>query len=56
MANTLLLALGLALLVWGYVTLAQGSTTLAPVLLVIGYCVLIPASLLVRGRGSEPGE
>lgn len=56
LVNSLLLALGLALLVWGYVTLAQGSTTLAPVLLVTGYCVLIPASLLVRGRGSEPGE
>jgi hypothetical protein len=29
---------------------------LAPVLLVTGYCVFIPVSLLVRGGGSDPGE
>lgn len=54
--NSGLLGTGLALLVAGYLALAKGSTTLAPVLLVAGYCVIIPASLLVRGRGAEPGE
>jgi hypothetical protein len=29
----------------GYVLLAQGSTTVAPILLVLGYCVLFPAGL-----------
>jgi hypothetical protein len=29
----------------GYVLLAKGSTTLAPVLLVLGYCVLFPLGL-----------
>ena len=53
--NNLLLGLGLASLLVGYLALSKGSTTLAPVLLVIGYCVLIPASLLVGGRG-ETGE
>jgi hypothetical protein len=56
MANSLLLGLGVATLVAGYVALARGSTTLAPVLLVLGYCGLIPASLLWRGRGGESGE
>ncbi len=54
--NTLLLAIGVGVLVAGYVTLGRGSTTMAPVFLVTGYCVLIPASLLVRGGGSTEGE
>jgi len=29
----------------GYLLLAQGSTTLAPMLLVLGYCVLFPLGL-----------
>jgi hypothetical protein len=54
--NSALLALGVAVLVVGYMSLAKGSLTLAPVLLVTGYCVMIPASLLVRGNGSNEGE
>ena len=54
--NSVLLALGVAALVAGYVALGRGSITLAPILLVAGYCGLIPASLLWRGRGEEPGE
>jgi hypothetical protein len=56
MVNTVLLVLGVAVLAGGYKSLAGGSLTLAPVLLVTGYCVLIPASLLVRGSGSNEGE
>ena len=55
-ANTVLLVAGVAALAAGYVSLSRGSLTLAPVLLVTAYCVLIPASLLVRASGSEPGE
>jgi hypothetical protein len=51
--NSALLGLGVAVLAAGYMSLARGSLTLAPVLLVTGYCVLIPASLLVRGKGPE---
>jgi len=54
--NTAFLVVGVVLLAAGYVSLARGSITLAPVLLVAGYCVLIPASLLVRGSGNEQGE
>ena len=54
--NTLLLALALAVLGAGYVALSRGSTTLAPMLLVVGYCVLVPASLLLRGRNQGSGE
>jgi hypothetical protein len=55
-ANNALLGLGFVALVAGYLALSKGSTTLAPVLLVTGYCVLIPASLLVRRRTPSSGE
>ena len=54
--NSLLLGLGMAVLVVGYLALSRGSTTMAPVLLVFGYCGLIPASLLIRGREPDSGE
>ena len=56
LANSVLLALGVAVLVAGYVALSKGSITLAPVLLVLGYVVLIPGSLLIRGRKAGSGE
>jgi hypothetical protein len=56
LANTVLLLAGVALLAAGYLSLSRGSITMAPVLLVTGYCVFIPASLLVRGGGSASGE
>ena len=38
-------AAALALLL-GYADLARGGTTVAPFLLVLGYCVLIPIAIL----------
>lgn len=38
-------AAALALLV-GYADLARGGETIAPLLLVIGYCVLVPLAIL----------
>jgi hypothetical protein len=43
--NLTLLGGAVASLVIGYVLLAGGSTTLAPILLVLGYCVLFPLGL-----------
>jgi hypothetical protein len=54
--NSLLLGAGILVLAAGYVALSKGSTTLAPILLVCGYCGLIPASLLLRGRKEASGE
>lgn len=56
MQNSVLLGVGVAVLGAGYMSLAKGSLTLAPALLVTGYCVLIPAALLVRGSGPNKGE
>jgi hypothetical protein len=40
--------LAAAALVLGYADLARGGETLAPILLVIGYCVLVPLAILPR--------
>jgi len=44
-ANAVLLGSAIVSLAAGYFLLAQGSTTLAPILLVLGYCVLFPLGL-----------
>lgn len=46
--NYIMLAIALAVIIIGYISLGQGSITLAPLLLVIGYCVLIPVALLIK--------
>ena len=38
---------GLATIALGYYLLGQGSVTLAPVLLVLGYAVLLPAAIIL---------
>ena len=45
--NYVLLGAALVSLAAGYWLLSRGSTTLAPVLLVLGYCVLFPVGLAV---------
>jgi hypothetical protein len=45
--NVVLLALGLVAIVVGYVLLAGGSTVGAPLLLVLGYAVLIPLGIIL---------
>jgi hypothetical protein len=50
-----LFAAGLLAVVIGYIALGLGSMTLAPLLLVGGYCLLIPVALFRLGH-SEPGR
>ena len=54
--NSIVLGAGLLSLVTGYFALVKGSITVAPVLLVAGYCVFVPVAFLVRGSGSGQGE
>lgn len=60
--NVALLALGVVVVLFGYVLLDRGSVTLAPLLLVVGYVLLIPAGLLLgfgragNGPDSSAGE
>ncbi len=46
--NYIVFAIAMVVIILGYVSLGQGSITLAPLLLVIGYCVLVPIALLVK--------
>jgi hypothetical protein len=44
--NWMWLGAGAVVITAGFITLSQGSITLAPILLVLGYCVLIPVGIL----------
>jgi len=45
--NAGLLVGAVAVLALGYHLLAKGSTTAAPILLVVGYCILLPLGLIL---------
>lgn len=54
--NAVILLVGLAVVVAGYAALSKGpwnsfwSLTLAPILLVLGYCVIIPVGLIYQKK------
>ncbi len=50
--------LGAALLsiLIGFVLLSRGSITAAPILLVLGYCILVPYGLATGRKSSPSGE
>ena len=56
--NYLWIGIGIGTIILGYIALAQGpvdsfwSLTLAPILLVIGYCVLVPVGIMVKDNGT----
>jgi hypothetical protein len=57
--NYLFFGIGLVLIVIGYIALSRGpwdsfwSLTLAPILLVLGYCVLVPVAILYRKKNKK---
>ncbi len=44
--NYLILGLGLLFIVVGFIFLGVGDITVSPILLVLGYCVIIPVGIL----------
>lgn len=59
--NYALIIAGVAAAIYGYVLLNRGSVTAAPILLVLGYAVLLPAGIMVGwkslgGRDGAAGE
>jgi uncharacterized membrane protein HdeD (DUF308 family) len=46
--NWILLGAGIVTIIAGYILLSHGSITMAPILLVAGYCVLIPIAILIK--------
>jgi len=51
--NLKLLILSLLVIVAGFIFLSRGSVTLAPILLVLGYCVMVPFAIISRPRSSR---
>jgi hypothetical protein len=51
--NWMVLGAGMGSIILGFITLAAGSITLAPILLVLGYCVLIPVGIMIKDKSSE---
>ena len=57
--NYKLFGIGILIIILGYISLSKGpadsfwSLTLAPILLVIGYCVIIPIAIIYKKRKSE---
>lgn len=61
--NFMIIGLGIAVLIIGYVLMSQNSvdgfmpTIVAPILLVLGYCVIIPYGILKKAKSqSETAE
>jgi uncharacterized membrane protein YphA (DoxX/SURF4 family) len=60
--NYVLFGIGVALIIVGYLIMATGevnsfqSLTLAPIMLFIGYIIVIPAALIYRGESPEVEE
>lgn len=48
--NLVVIACGIVLIALGFVSLSAGSITLAPILLVAGYCVVVPVGIMVGVR------
>lgn len=45
--NYMVLGAGLLLIVLGFILLATGDITISPILLVVGYCIVIPLGILL---------
>ena len=53
--NYYMFAAAMLVIIVGFFSLAKGSITLAPILLVLGYCVLLPMALIMKGK-PDKGE
>ena len=60
--NYYLFGIGLALIILGYIVMANGevnsdqSLTVAPIILFVGYIIFIPAALIYRDKNLENEE
>lgn len=60
--NFIIIGIGLVVIILGYVALSGDSVegfmplTVAPILLVIGYCVIIPIGIMYRKKEKAKGD
>jgi len=58
----MILGIGLAAIVLGYLAMLEGSVegflplVVAPILLVLGYCVIIPVGIMYRKNRNTPAD
>jgi xanthine/uracil permease len=52
--NYLILGVGVLLIILGFVFLAGGDITISPILLVLGYCIVVPLGILLP-KGKNDG-
>ncbi len=52
--NYILFAVGLLVIIAGFIFLGTGDTVFAPIFLVLGYCVIIPVAILIKDKKKEP--
>jgi hypothetical protein len=58
--NYYLIAVGIGLVILGFIAMAEGGVegtlplVVAPILLVIGYCIIIPVGILYRKKEVRP--
>ncbi|HLG93943.1 MAG TPA: hypothetical protein VI546_03815 [candidate division Zixibacteria bacterium] len=52
--NYILFAAGLLVIIAGFIFLGTGDTVFAPILLVLGYCVIIPVAIIIKDKKKEP--
>jgi uncharacterized membrane protein HdeD (DUF308 family) len=52
--NVWLMMIGIVVILLGYLLLGRGSISIAPLLLVLGYCVVVPLSIMLWVR--QPGS
>jgi hypothetical protein len=51
--NYILFGVAIAVAIIGYIALGRGSMTLAPILLVLAYCVLMPLSIIIKDHPED---
>ena len=54
--NYILFAVGLLDIIIGWFLLRGGHITIAPVMLIAGYCGIIPLAIIFRNRHPEEGK
>lgn len=60
--NFLIIGIGIFVLIIGYILMSENSvdgfmnTVVAPILLVLGYCIIIPYGILKKAKKTEPAD
>tara|TARA_Y100000758_G_C15656998_1_gene276856 strand:+ start:265 stop:498 length:234 start_codon:yes stop_codon:yes gene_type:complete len=57
--NYMLFGIGLIIILLGYIVMSTGETDsmqsikIAPLILIVGYCIFIPAAILVKSKNKD---